>query len=43
MTKWAEAAVAFGAKSLVFAVNHCTGFAMWPSNVTMPSPYSRYK
>ena len=40
-TKWVAAAKSFGAKSLTLAVNHCSGFALWPTNATIPR-YGRY-
>ena len=34
--KWVAAARAFGAKSLTLSAIHCSGFAMWPTNATVP-------
>jgi hypothetical protein len=34
--EWVAAASAFGAKSLTLAVNHCGGFALWPTQVSVP-------
>ena len=38
---WVSAAKSFGARYLVLAVNHCGGFALWPSNATVPR-HGRY-
>jgi hypothetical protein len=39
--KWVSAAKSFGAKSLTLAVNHCGGFTMWPTKVSIPR-WGRY-
>ena len=38
---WVSAAKSFGARYLVLAVNHGGGFALWPSNATVPR-HGRY-